>query len=76
MDKLKKISEDTLIPLSFIVVLSGGVFWITSMYSEVKANTQSIQELKETNEAYIRTVQSIDSRLSRIEGKLGVNGEK
>ena len=75
-EKLKKLSEDTLIPVSFMVVLAGGIFWLSSMYSEVKANTTSVDELKKTNEAYMKTVQSIDTRLSRIEGKLGVNGEK
>jgi hypothetical protein len=77
------IGENTYIPITFVAIslstLIGGIFWLTMMYSLGQANQVAIQELKIAREAdrqaYTTFVQSIDHRLSRIEGKLGVNGE-
>lgn len=65
-DKLERITSDTLVPVSVLAVLAGGVFWLSAMYSQVQANSKSL-------ETYNATVGNIDKRLSRIEGKLGVN---
>ena len=66
----KKITENTLIPLGLVIVLIGGVVWLTS----IKADTLSLKERQEKSEIkqdkYNETLQSIDERLSHMEGIL------
>lgn len=77
------LGENTYIPVTFVAVslstIAGGIIWLTMMYSLGQANQVSVQELKAAREAdrqaYMQFAQSIDHRLSRIEGKLGVNGD-
>lgn len=68
---MQKITENTLIPLSLLAVIAGGIFWFSTLYAEVRASSTDIQDLKNT----MRQLQSIDQRLSRIEGKLGLRGD-
>ncbi len=64
------ITEKTVIPLGVFVILVGGIVWLTSIYAESHQNAVAISELKLKQDEYNRTVQSIDSRLSHIEGVL------
>jgi hypothetical protein len=41
------ISEKTLIPISAIAVLIGGVFWISSMYAQGRENANAIIGIKQ-----------------------------
>jgi hypothetical protein len=69
---MKEITEKTLIPISLVVVIIGGVAWFTSLYSKAASLETSLDDVKRTQESYIQYMQRIDHRLSRIEGKLGV----
>lgn len=60
---MTKITHNTLIPLSLVLTLVGGVFWLSSMYTTVSAAQQDFAEAR-------RYLQQIDQRLSRIEGAL------
>lgn len=60
---MTKITQNTLIPLSLVITLLGGVFWLSSMYTTVVAAQQDFSEAK-------RYLQQIDQRLSRIEGAM------
>jgi type II secretory pathway pseudopilin PulG len=66
-----KITESTAVSLGVVVALIGGVLWLGSINAQGQANSRAIEELKERQEAYLHTLQSIDSRLSHIEGSLG-----
>lgn len=68
-----KITEKTLIPLSLVITLSGGIYWFTATYFQSVANAKDIAELKSDNRGVTEIMRSVDTRLSRIEGKLGVN---
>jgi predicted RND superfamily exporter protein len=46
MSELKKITEQTLVPISLVILLFGGVFWLTTMYSSLSTNTKDIFEMK------------------------------
>jgi len=72
--KIKDIlNEDTLVPISLVLVFIGGVYWLSSLYFNTNANAKAIEEMAR-NEAETRAIlMSIDQRLSRIEGKLDVN---
>ena len=71
---MNKISEKTLIPLSLLSAIVGGVIWLTTIFDQGRANAQVISEIKdgieELNEKIYIQLQSINTRLSRIEGKL------
>lgn len=73
---MKAITEKTLIPLSLVMTLIGGVFWLTSIYFEAKAANSSITEIKQKQDSYTETLNSIDKRLSRIEGFLSRLGRR
>lgn len=63
---MKSISESTMLPISLIITILGGVFWITSMYAETKYNTASIVKM----ETKLEYLQSIDRRLAIIEDQI------
>lgn len=46
---LSKLSERTVVPLSFVIVLGGGVYWFTSLYALAHNNAAEITELKQEN---------------------------
>ena len=43
---LKEITERTLIPISFLVIFTGFVFWLTSVFNTVEAHTKQLQEIQ------------------------------
>ena len=62
---LVRITSETMIPLSFIVVLAGAMLWLGIMHSNVSHATSEVESLSDTQK-------KIDIRLSRIEGKLDI----
>lgn len=64
------ITEGTLVPLSLVAIVAGGIFWLSTLYAEVKANTDGLSRIEERSDKYLTTVEDINKRLSRIEGKL------
>ena len=78
---IRVISESTLIPVSMVVVIVGGIYWLTTIYNQGVANASSLIDLQTARATaraeYLNTIDkmnstltSIDQRLSRIEGKL------
>lgn len=43
---MKAITEGTLMPISFVVIVATGFFWASSVASDVRHNTADIQELQ------------------------------
>lgn len=81
---MKVIDEKTVVPISFIIILASGIFWLTSLYSEVKANQAEIKQLRSIKQTQSKMFQeqivllnqqltSINTRLSKIEGRLMPN---
>lgn len=66
MERIKQITEDTVLPITLVLVLLGGVFWLSEMHSNALAAKTGVYELS-------AALSKINERLSRIEGKLGVN---
>jgi hypothetical protein len=71
--RLKALTEDTLLPIGFVIVLFGAVSWITSLYNETRANTNAIKDLNQEQRLYNDKLDRIILKLSHIEGKLGMN---
>lgn len=68
-----KITEGTLIPISFVCVLAGGIVWLTALASDTKMTKQQVEEINQKQDSYMSEIRKVDERLSRIEGKLGIN---
>lgn len=68
---IKAISEKTLLPISLVITLSGGVFWLTSMYSKQEALANDFEKTKESsavkNEKIETLLSDILQRVARIE---------
>ena len=69
---MKTITEQTLLPLSLVGVLIGGVFWFSNLWAISKQNSEEIKEIKSKQEEYVQNMYQVNQRLSRIEGALGV----
>lgn len=70
---LRKITETTLFPLSLVILIAGGVFWLSSVYSTASTTKDEVTLLRQKQDEYYDAIQKVDERLSRIEGKLGIN---
>ena len=75
-DRLRLINENTVLPLSLIITLMGGIFWLTIIYAQGKQNTADIAEVKGAQSQYNHIMQSIDHRLSEIEGQMKSNRDR
>lgn len=72
------ISEQTMIPLSFMAILAGGIIWLTNIWATVQANSQAISTLEKTvnerdneiNKKFDRIIQD----LGYIRGTLDAGG--
>jgi hypothetical protein len=63
-----KLTENTLIPVSLVMVLLGGGSWLTSVYAEVRTNSRDIADLKEQ---IIVELRRINERLDLILNEKG-----
>ena len=63
--KQNVISERTLVPVGFVVILIGGIAWITNLSFQANASARAVDRV-------VNRLDEISDRLSRIEGKLGV----
>lgn len=67
------INEDTVIPISLVLLLLGGVAAFTHTEGVVSANSQRIQELKDDQKNYSDKIDKVLQKLGKIEGKLGID---
>ena len=65
---MNKLTAETMVPISIIAVLAGGIFWLSVMYADLSHATSQIDSLKTDMER----INVIDTRLSRIEGKIDI----
>jgi uncharacterized protein YdgA (DUF945 family) len=76
---MSTITEKTLIPISLVGVVAGGIAWCTKINIAVTDAQAAIIEQKKTDAEYHARVcellQSIDRRLSRVEGSRRKLGE-
>lgn len=62
---MRTMSENTPLKMSLglIVILIGGIFWISSLYAETTHNTSALERIE-------NKVDSLNDRLTRVEDKL------
>jgi hypothetical protein len=78
---ISKITAETMLPISLLGVVAGGIFWLSVLYVNVEHATAEIAGIKEeihnvnNSRASYRSKlwanqRDIDRRLAKIEGKL------
>lgn len=72
-DKIKMITEKTLLPISLWLVIIGLTVWLTTLNAKTDQNIKDISEAKSSQETYNKNLTEINSRLSHIEGMVDVN---
>ncbi len=69
-EKAVTIDEKTRITIGLFVVLIGGIYWITSIFFELKANSKEIESMKLDQRAEVQILNDIHARVIRIEEKI------
>lgn len=67
---MSKITEKTLIPLSLLAIIIGGVIWLTTMYSQGTANAESIRDIRSDNKGIQKMFLEIKEDIGIIKGIL------
>lgn len=67
---LKKITEDTLLPLGVVLILFGFVSWLTTLFNETRQHTDQIVEIKTELRVQNDKLDRVLEKLARIEGAL------
>jgi len=70
------LDEKTLVPLSLVVVFVGAIFWLSTVFAQVRVNGERLKVLSDDQRVYLGTVRIIDRRLSNIEGRLGIESKE
>lgn len=72
-ERISKLTETTLIPLSMVIALVGGVFWLSTMYAQGAANAKAqeetkveILEIKKKQEKYVEDMALIRESLIEL----------
>ena len=73
---VKKITQDTLIPLSLIAAIAYFIFLVGSGYQQLNANTLTIGELRAVDREAITLLRDISERLSRMEATIALMSGK
>jgi len=61
------ITEKTLLPISLLVILAGGIFWLSSMYALANSNEKQITIIKtDLKSDIIRLESKVDRLLERV----------
>jgi uncharacterized protein YneF (UPF0154 family) len=72
-EKPSKIDENTLIPISLLIIFLGGAFWISTLHWKVNASEKQLEEINSLQEGSIRSEMiKMGKSLARIEGKLKI----
>lgn len=70
-ERVMAITKDYAIHISLgaLLAFGGAVWWMSATYATIRINEKNITEIKST---VVTELKSINTRLSRIEGALGV----
>lgn len=72
METKTVLSKETLVPVGLLVTLAGGVFWLSTLWSDVqnlKINQDKLQnQFFQTNDVVIK----LNDRMTRVETKMDI----
>lgn len=68
---MSKITQNTVIPLSLVFLITGGIFWLSKIYFTAEANSSAIQEMQKDLKRIDRTTATIEGLLKSKNTKGG-----
>ena len=74
-EKMKSITESTLLPISMVITLSGGIAWLTTIYNITVTNEKAIERVESKQDRYNENLAIILNKLANIEGRLNLEKE-
>lgn len=70
-EKVRKITEGTLIPLSMVFSMAGGIIWLTTLHNKTQEIEKAVARIESNQELAQGKMLEVITKLSTIEGKLG-----
>lgn len=78
-----EINDQTQVPLAWLVTVSvflattgaGGVFWLSTMYSDLAQAKRDIVETKSDNREIVSTLRRLDRNMLKVQVKMGIRPE-
>ena len=67
---MKEITEKTLLPLSLVITLSGGIFWLTKQYIQTEANAETLNKVASKQDQYVEDIQAIRLDIEIIKNEM------
>lgn len=72
INKVSTITQNTVIPISLVVTIVSGIFWVSSLYYRVEAQGKEIDTNKQTISKIYEKMEIVNRRLYRMEGRLNI----
>lgn len=66
------LSQKTLVPIGFVIILAGGMFWLTTIYNTVNDHTVKMEKLELSINNVQKDYNEIRDRTVRIETKIDI----
>lgn len=73
---VKVLSENTKLPLSFVLILLAGAFSTGIFYFKTEANAEATGKLESRQDQYDKDMEDIKVDLRLIKEKLGIHGSR
>jgi len=67
---MKKITEATLLPISLVIVLIGGVLWLTDVHSVSREGVSIAKSVETKQEKYNEEIKKVREDVAEIKGML------
>jgi hypothetical protein len=68
-----KIDEKTTVTISLVIIIIGGISWLSNINSKVNASEKQLDEISSTGPGSLRDdIKKHGESLARIEGALGI----
>jgi hypothetical protein len=62
---MRELTEQTLIPVSFLTVVIGGVYWLTTLHADVMAQSEKLAVVEQrvvlTDQKYQKSIETVYS---------------
>lgn len=67
---MESLTEKTLIPISLVIIILGGVVWLTSLYSLAESNLRDVRILQAKQDTYFEQMSKIREDIAKIKALL------
>lgn len=65
-----KITEKTLVPIGLVIILFGGVAWLTTLYVKAENTAEAVEKIQIKQDGYEKNISGVKESLARIEERV------